>query len=188
MLDSNSMEEQSKLLLSYYINQVPAHATYIVTGLFAILSTIVVIMLSVSSRPLSSGLETVFVLFGLFAFGISLYSYGRLLYYNESIYILYSNLGITNKPTQSYYLDLFMIASREMKDGSLSNLVRSEVFYRIDENGKRKRGIVTCVKYRLLAIVFYRQRHSNNWDEEGKILKKTHKSLNNSKKYPDFNL
>jgi hypothetical protein len=88
------LAEQSKLLLAYYTTQVPAHATYIVTGMFAFFTTFIAVVLSILqlSQSLSPiGMVSIYFILGFFSIltlGFSAYSLGRLLYYNESISVL----------------------------------------------------------------------------------------------------
>lgn len=168
--------DRARLLLPYFTNQVPAHATYIVTTSFGIFAPLIGAFVNLN-RPYVLGL--VVVVIGLSIFFL-FYFYGRLLYYNESISVLNDILGLNSASTQSDYLEFCENADNKRSFKGFANLIQLEVIYR--SNLKISRP--TCairLKYWLIRRVFFFQRRNPVWKEQISILAEVHNELETRK-------
>ena len=183
-------DEYARTLLSYFINQVPAHASYIVTALFGVFGTIVAaFIVNTSFTAWSFWLRLEFlsslnfwfaIVLILVSIGFLFYTYGRLLLYNDLIAVLHDYLGLNAQWGRQYYLRWFGQIGELMGDWNFSGIIRAELLYRIEKpknNEKRFPHIHGWIHRRLLRLILWRQRKDEKTIELVNGLRKIHVSL-----------
>ena len=164
------ISENAKILMAEYTSQIPAHSTYIISGILGLIASIIAVIFAIPNYLGHSSIEvrigyfslaivSVLIIFGLYG----LKSYGRLLYYTLQITILKEILGVCGESNQDYYLSLFARGISELKLGALDKLVLWEMLYRIkhgvfdfetdkDGNTSQKAGRKMITRYKRWSI------------------------------------
>ena len=169
-ISEDELTRQANVLLSYYITQVPAHATYIVTGLFGIFATIIGV--SVSTLAYTSYIAvSILLISAIFVF----YQFGRLQYYNASIAILNDILGINSLPHRKYYIEFVNRASNALGYAGFANLIEVELFYRIQKGEANYK--IKGARAWILRQVFFRQLRVEGYKKQIATLESIHGEL-----------